>query len=279
MSRIWRLRGKEHDLSTRGLVMGVLNVTPDSFSDGGEYFDLDRAVAHGVTMVAEGADILDVGGESTRPGAAPVDAAEEMRRVLPVIRELRARSTAFISVDTMKAPVARAAVEAGADIINDVSGFSDPAMVAAAAETGAALIAMHMQGTPRTMQTAPHYEDVVREVRDFFVRRMETLGAAGISPIQVALDPGFGFGKTLEHNLALMRSLSALRVVGCPLAVGVSRKSMIAKLLGDADKAKRYWPTVALTAWLRDAGAEIIRVHEVRPNAEAMRMVETIQHG
>ncbi len=276
MAHFWRIRGQEHDLSRRGLLMGVLNVTPDSFSDGGDYFDQKLAVAHGRAMAAEGADILDVGGESTRPGAEPVGAEEEIRRVVPVIRALREETSAYISVDTMKAEVARAAVEAGADIINDVSGFSDAAMVAVAAETGAALVAMHMQGTPRTMQKAPHYEDVVREVREFFARQVEKLTAAGISLTQISLDPGFGFGKTLEHNLALMRALEEIRVADCPIAVGVSRKSMIARLLEDTDKTKRQWPTVALTAWLRDAGAEIIRVHEVRANAEAMRMVEAI---
>ncbi|WP_113957203.1 dihydropteroate synthase [Roseimicrobium gellanilyticum] len=279
MSRIWRIRGKDHDLSKRGLIMGVLNVTPDSFSDGGKYFDLESAVAHGLEMVAQGANILDVGGESTRPGADPVDASEEIRRVVPAIQSLRAKTSALISVDTMKADVALAAITAGADIINDVTGFSDPAMIQAAAETGAGLIVMHMQGTPRTMQTHPEYEDVVRDVRDFFVRRLEKLAAAGIPPASVALDPGFGFGKTHEHNLALLRSFSRLRVNDGVLAVGVSRKSMIARLLQNTDPASRYWPTVALTSWLRDAGAEVIRVHDVKPNAEAMRMIEAIQNG
>jgi dihydropteroate synthase len=279
MSRIWRIRGKDHDLSKRGLVMGVLNVTPDSFSDGGKYFDLETAVAHGREMVAEGADILDIGGESTRPGADPVHAAEEIRRVVPAIQSLRAKTSALISVDTMKAEVALAAVAAGADIINDVTGFSDPAMIQAAAQTGAGLIVMHMQGTPRTMQAHPEYEDVVREVREFFVRRLAQLARAGVPASCVALDPGFGFGKNHEHNLTLMRSLEGLRVGDCVLAVGVSRKSMIARLLQDTAPTSRYWPTVALTSWMRDAGAEVIRVHDVRPNAEAMRMIEAIHHG
>lgn len=259
--------------------MGVLNVTPDSFSDGGQFLDPARAVAHGLEMVADGADILDIGGESTRPGAEPVGEAEEMRRVVPVIKALRAQTSALISVDTMKASVARAALEAGADIINDISGFTDPALVDLAARTDAGLVLMHMQGVPRSMQANPVYTDVVREVLEYFQHRLEILEQAGISASRVALDPGFGFGKTLEHNLALLRALPELRVRECPLAVGVSRKSMIAKLLGDTNPENRYWPTVALTAWMRDAGAEIVRVHDVRPNAEAMRMIEAILHG
>ncbi|QIF01615.1 dihydropteroate synthase [Roseimicrobium sp. ORNL1] len=276
MSRIWRIGSKHHDLSKRGMIMGVLNVTPDSFSDGGKYFDLQSAAAHALEMVAEGADILDIGGESTRPGADPVSAAEEIRRIVPAIEKLRAQTHALISVDTMKAEVARAAVAAGADIINDVTGFSDPDMVRAAAETGAGLILMHMQGTPRTMQANPVYTDVVREVREFFASRLANLAEAGVSPASVALDPGFGFGKTQEHNLALLRALPELRVSDCVLAVGVSRKSMIARLLQDNDPNARYWPTVALTAWMRDAGADVIRVHDVKPNAQAMRMIEAI---
>lgn len=269
----------DHDLTTRGRIMGVLNVTPDSFSDGGHYFSLEKAVAHGLEMVAQGADILDIGGESTRPGADPVGAEEELRRVVPVITRLRQETQALISVDTMKPAVAHAAVAAGADIINDVSGFSDPDMVAVAAQSAAGLVVMHMQGTPRSMQAAPRYADVVREVREFFVSRLASLSAAGISPARVALDPGFGFGKTLEHNLSLLRALPELRVSDCPITVGVSRKSMIARLLEDTDKTKRLWPTVALTAWMRDAGADIVRVHEVRPNAEALRMVDAILSG
>jgi dihydropteroate synthase len=276
MSRIWRIGSKHHDLSKRGMIMGVLNATPDSFSDGGKYFDLQSAVAHALEMVAEGADILDIGGESTRPGADPVSAVEEIRRVVPAIEKLRAQTHALISVDTMKAEVARAAVAAGADIINDVTGFSDPDMVHAAAETGAGLMLMHMQGSPRTMQANPVYADVAREVREFFVSRLAKLTEAGVSPASVALDPGFGFGKTQEHNLALLRALPELRVSDCVLAVGVSRKSMIARLLQDSDPNARYWPTVALTAWIRDAGAEVIRVHDVKPNAQAMRMIEAI---
>jgi dihydropteroate synthase len=277
MSR-WRIHNTTHDLAGRGMIMGVLNVTPDSFSDGGQFFDPALAVQHGLELIAEGAEILDIGGESTRPGADPVDEAEELRRVVPVIAALRKESNALISIDTMKPHVARAALDAGADIINDITGFRDPAMVQAAANSGAGLVVMHMQGEPRTMQAHPVYQDVVAEVIAFFEERLRTLGAAGIAPERIALDPGFGFGKTLEHNLALLHSLPVLHVQQRPLVVGVSRKSMIAKLLGDNAMEKRHWPTVALTAWMRDAGAEVVRVHDVKPNVEAMRMIEAIKN-
>ncbi len=273
----WRIRGTTHHLANRGMVMGVLNVTPDSFSDGGKFYDTGKAVRHGLEMIAAGAGILDIGGESTRPGADPVEETEELRRVVPVIAALRKGTRALLSVDTMKPAVARAALDAGADIINDVTGFRDPAMVAAAAAAGAGLVVMHMQGEPRTMQAHPVYTDVVEEVRGFFQERLQTLANAGVDPECIALDPGFGFGKTLEHNLALLHALPRLRVQDRPLVVGVSRKSMIAKLLGDDAMEKRHWPTVALTAWMRDAGAEVVRVHDVRENVESMRMMEAIK--
>ncbi len=273
----WRLRGLDRDLTKQGLIMGVLNVTPDSFSDGGQFLDHAKAVEHGLAMIAEGAEIIDVGGESTRPGASPVSVEDELHRVIPVIEQLRKQSTAFISVDTMKPEVARQAVAAGADIINDVSGFRHEEMLQVAAQTQAAIIVMHMLGEPRTMQTSPVYEDVVREVKAFFEGQLKRMIQAGISAESIAFDPGFGFGKTLEHNLQLLRGLPALRVSDRPLVVGVSRKSMIAKLLGDNTMAERHWPTVALTAWMRDAGAEIVRVHDVKANVEALRMIEAIK--
>lgn len=276
MAATWKIRGQIHDLSRRGLIMGIVNVTPDSFSDGGEFLDVDRAVQHGLQLVAEGADLLDVGGESTRPGAMEVSAEEEMARVIPVIEALRKKTDAWISVDTMKGAVAEAALRAGADVVNDVNGLRDLEMLQAVANSEAAVVVMHMQGQPRTMQLHPHYEDVVAEVREFFVERLQTLKAAGIEEERVALDPGYGFGKTLEHNISLVHHLEKLRVGSRPLLVGVSRKSMIAGLLGDKDMQKRHWPTVALTAWLRENGAEIARVHEVRENVHAMRMVEAI---
>ena len=276
----WRIGSRTLDLTHRGLVMGIVNVTPDSFSDGGRFADPGRAVEHALAMVADGADILDIGGESTRPGAEPVGEAEELRRVLPVIRALRSQSQVLISIDTMKASVARAALDAGADIINDVTGLrGDAAMVRLAAERDCGLVAMHMIGDPQTMQTAPHYDDVVAEVRSYLNERLRRLTASGIAPERIALDPGFGFGKTLEHNLSLLRHLPQLAIGDRPLLIGVSRKSMIGKVLHSTDMADRHWPTIALTAYAREHGARILRVHDVKPNAHALRMIEAIRGG
>lgn len=276
----WRIGSRTLDLTHRGLIMGIVNVTPDSFSDGGRFADPGRAVEHALAMVADGADILDIGGESTRPGAEPVGEAEELRRVLPVIRALRSQSQVLISIDTMKASVARAALDAGADIINDVTGLrGDAAMVRLAAERDCGLVAMHMIGDPQTMQTAPHYDDVVAEVRSYLNERLRRLTASGIAPERIALDPGFGFGKTLEHNLSLLRHLPQLAIGDRPLLIGVSRKSMIGKVLHSTDMADRHWPTIALTAYAREHGARILRVHDVKPNAQALRMIEAILGG
>ena len=277
---LWSFNSRSLDLSRHGLVMGIVNVTPDSFSDGGQYFDEQRAIAHGLDLAAEGADILDVGGESTRPGASPVSEDEELRRVLPVIRGLRSQTQALISVDTFKATVAERALEAGADIINDVSGLAyDPRMASVAAASACGLVLMHMKGEPRTMQLHPEYHDVVAEVAAFFEQRLAALEAAGIDPARVVLDPGLGFGKNVEHNLALLRSLPRLAVRQRPLLVGVSRKSMIARVLGTPDMAARLWPTVAITAYAREHGAQLVRVHDVKPNVDAMRMTEAILYG
>jgi dihydropteroate synthase len=257
--------------------MGILNVTPDSFSDGGSFTDPGAAVDHALRLAAQGADIIDIGGESTRPGATPVSLDEEMRRVIPVLRALRLQTTALLSVDTMKAAVAAAALDCGADIINDVSGFtSDPAMIHLAAHSQAGLVVMHMRGNPRTMQSGPDYSDVAATVAAFFRERLETLEAAGVDPRRVALDPGFGFGKTLEHNLDLARRLQDLRVGDRPILAGVSRKSMLEKISGAIAIADRDWATVALTAWLRESGATIHRVHSVVPAVQALRMTEAI---
>lgn len=273
----WHIHGSAHDLNQRGKVMGIVNVTPDSFSDGGRYLDHGRAVEHALQLAAEGAEILDIGGESTRPGAAPVEEAEELKRVLPVIRALRPQTQALISIDTMKANVARAALEAGADIVNDVTGLrGDPDMPAVAAASQAGVVVMHMTGTPRTMQQQPAYEDVVAEVTAFFQERLRTLEDHGIAPERIVLDPGFGFGKTLEHNLRLLHALPAMTSLGRPLLVGVSRKSMIGQLLGDPDPSARDWPTVALTSYLRELGARVFRVHDVMANVHALRMTEAI---
>ena len=260
--------------------MGILNVTPDSFSDGGRHAGIAAALEHARQMIAEGAAIIDVGGESTRPGAAEVGVEEEIARTVPVIAALRAEWHGCISIDTSKAAVAAAALDAGADVVNDVSGLrADPAMAALCAARGCGVVVMHMQGDPRTMQAAPHYDDVVAEVRAFFEERLATLVAQGLAAETICFDPGIGFGKKVEHNLELLRSLVELQVSDRPLLLGVSRKSFLGKVLGSADLADRAWPTVAITAWTREAGAMIHRVHDVKPNAEALRMTEAILHG
>ena len=271
----WTIAGETFDLAPRAMIMGVLNVTPDSFSDGGLFVETDGALSHALQMIAEGAQIVDVGGESTRPGAEAVSETEELQRVLPVIQRLRARSEALISIDTSKAAVARAALEAGADIINDVTGGrGDPEIMAVAAERGAAFIIIHMQGTPRTMQAAPHYDDVVAEVRDFFRQQYARALDCGIDPMAIAFDPGIGFGKTLEHNLTLLRNLPQLRIKDRPLVVGVSRKSFLGKMIDSPDTADRVGPTIAMTALLRQGGANVLRVHDVKANATALRTTE-----
>ncbi len=259
------------------MIMGVLNVTPDSFSDGGCFFDAKRAVEHGMRMVAEGAQIIDIGGESTRPGAESIDAATELNRVLPVIRELRNALSALISIDTTKAEVAEAALAAGANMVNDVSGgTADPDIFPLVRERNAALIIMHMQGKPRTMQIAPKYDDVVAEVADFFRQQYRRAINCGIDPMSIAFDPGIGFGKTLEHNLDLLRNLPQLRIDERPLVVGVSRKSFVEKLVDSTEMADRHAPTVALTALLRNRGADVLRVHDVKENLQALRVAEKL---
>jgi dihydropteroate synthase len=277
---IWKLRERELALGSRAVVMGILNITPDSFSDGGEYLDRNRAIAHGEELVNAGADIIDVGGESTRPGSEPVSLDEEMRRVLPVVQALRIRFPAMIlSVDTSKAEVARATLAAGADAINDVTALrGDPKMAEVVRDFSAGVVLMHMQGVPKTMQEAPQYEDVVHEVSAFLKQRFEFAVTMGIDPACVVLDPGFGFGKRLQDNLQLLRHLRRLTMLGRPIVAGVSRKSGLARLAGNPKLAPsdRLWPTVALTAWLREQGASIFRVHDVAPNRQAVRMLEAI---
>jgi dihydropteroate synthase len=274
---VWKIAGRPIDLSRRGMIMGVLNVTPDSFSDGGEFFDVTKAVARGIRMATEGAQIVDVGGESTRPGAEPVSTEEELRRVIPVIEQLRNKIDAFISVDTSKAAVAEAALAAGAAIVNDVTGGrGDERMLPLMAKRNAALIIMHMQGNPRTMQTNPHYADVVSEVADFFRQQYERALECGIDLMAMAFDPGIGFGKTLPHNLELLANLQRLRIRDRPLVIGVSRKSFLGKLIDSSDVADRLAPTTALTALLRERGANIFRVHDVKENSAALRVAEAI---
>ncbi len=273
---LWITSHRTFDFTARGVIMGVLNVTADSFSDGGQFLDLEGAVTHARLMADEGAEILDIGGESTRPGAAPVSEEEEMRRVLPVIERLAGDPRFVISIDTMKPNVARAAVAAGAAIVNDVSGLRSEEMREVVRETGAGAIAMHMQGTPQTMQVSPHYEDVVSEVREFFRQTLDACLRSGIDPMRLAFDPGIGFGKTVAHNLALLRNLDSMRVAGRPLVLGVSRKSFLGKLVGSTEMSDREWPTVALTSHGRSRGAHVFRVHAVKPNLEALRMTEAI---
>jgi len=259
------------------MIMGVLNVTPDSFSDGDQFFSTDKAVERGRKMAADGAQIIDVGGESTRPGAEAVSVDEELGRVIPVIERLRNGLSALISIDTSKATVARAALNAGAAIINDVTaGRGDPEMFALAAERKAGLILMHMQGTPRTMQAAPRYDDVVREVGNFFRQQYERALECGVDPMAIAFDPGFGFGKTVEHNLALLANLERLRVENRPLVVGVSRKSSLGKMIGSNAMEDRLAPTIAFTALLRERGANVLRVHDVKENVAALRATEAL---
>ena len=274
---LWKIGGGIVDLSRHGMIMGVLNVTPDSFSDGGEFFSIDKAVARGLEIAAEGAHIIDVGGESTRPGAEVVGVEEELRRVIPVIEKLHARIDIFISIDTSKSEVANAALDAGASIINDVTGGrGDEKMLPLAAKRNAAFIIMHMKGNPRTMQVAPHYVDVVRDVADFFLQQHARALKCGIDPMAIAFDPGFGFGKTLEHNLELIEKLGALRLQERPLVVGVSRKAFLGKLVGSSDMSDRLAPTVALTSLLRSRGANIIRVHDVKENVDALGVTEAV---
>src|SRR5438445_8845968 len=273
--RIWKIGDEVVELSKRGMIMGVLNVTPDSFSDGGEFFEPDAALARGVQIASEGADIIDVGGESTRPGTEPVSVKEELRRVIPVIEKLRAKIDIPISIDTSKSEVASAALDAGASIINDVTaGRGDEKMLPLATKRKTAVVLMHMQGEPRTMQNNPCYKDVIAEVVDFFRQQYARALECGVDPMAIAFDPGIGFGKTLEHNLELIGNLGALRVDERPLVVGVSRKSFLAKLIGSLEMSDRLASVVALTPLLRARGADVFRVHDVKENANALRVTE-----
>lgn len=272
---IWKTSDSNLDLTDRAQVMGILNVTPDSFSDGGKFSGHDAAMAHARVMIAEGAAIIDIGGESTRPGAAPVNTEEEIRRTIPVIRSLRAEWDELISIDTTKAAVAKAAIEAGADIVNDVSGLTaDPEMIAVCAGSNCGIVVMHMQGTPIDMQKNPSYENVVAEISAFFEERLETLSAAEIDPARICFDPGIGFGKSLEHNLTLLRNLDQLAPAGCPLLLGVSRKSFIAKLSGTDLPVDRDAATIVITTQARLKGIMLHRVHDVRGNLAALRTTE-----
>jgi dihydropteroate synthase len=258
-------------------VMGIVNVTPDSFSDGGEHLACERALAHGRAMDAEGADLVDVGGESTRPGAERVPAALQIERVLPVVAGLSGAVRAAISVDTTSAEVARAALAAGARVVNDVSaGRDDPEMLACVAEHEAGIVLMHMQGAPRDMQDEPHYADVVREVVAFLRARARAAVNAGVAAERIAVDPGIGFGKTLAHNLALLRALPELRSLGFPIVLGVSRKGLLGTLTGEAVPARRGHATAALVALADGLGADVHRVHEVGAARAALSVARAL---
>jgi dihydropteroate synthase len=271
----WRARDQLWSFPRPALVMGVVNVTPDSFSDGGSFQNTKAAIAHGLRLIDEGADIIDVGGESTRPGAAPVNDKEEQRRVIPVIEGLAGKIP--VSVDTMKPTVARAALSAGAVIVNDVAANrTDPEMWESIAQAKAGYVLMHMQGTPQTMQDNPHYENAVHEVNEFFDERLKRLNAFGIASDQVVLDVGIGFGKTVEHNLQLLAALKTFTKWKRPILLGASRKGFIGRITGAEQPAERVAGSLACACWGIAGGAGIIRAHDVAATRQAVRMTESI---
>ncbi len=259
----WRLRTKTLSFGTIPRLMGIVNVTPDSFSDGGAFFDPKAAIAQGLRLAAEGADLLDVGGESTRPGSQSVDADEELRRVMPVVAALCEQTSAAVSIDTSKASVAREALAAGAEVVNDVTALlGDPQMLPVVVESGCGVCAMHMQGEPRTMQQSPAYDDVIEDVFQFLAARREVLRAAGVEQDRIALDVGIGFGKTTEHNLELLSGMRRFHELGCPLLVGHSRKRFIGQVLGDPN-ADRTAGTIGVAVSLAAQRVQVLRVHDV----------------
>jgi dihydropteroate synthase len=264
------------DFSQGCLIMGILNVTPDSFSDGGEFFELGRAVDHGMEMVRDGAAIIDIGGESTRPGAKPMPPAEQIGRVVPVIETLAERTNVPISIDTHDVEVARAALDAGASIINDITALADERMTELAAQQNVPVVLMHMQGTPATMQVEPTYADAVTEVRDFLVERANRAANAGISQERIFIDPGIGFGKTLHHNLLLLKNLDHLVATGYRVLVGPSRKAFIGKLTGRQTPTDRVFGTTAAVSWCAAAGASIVRVHDIAAMRDVLVVTQAI---
>ena len=270
----WKLRSKSLSFGRVPLVMGIVNVTPDSFSDGGQFANSAAAIEHAIRLADEGAAILDVGGESTRPYSSPVDAEEELARVIPVIEGITARSDVPISVDTSKAIVAQAAIDAGAEIINDITGLElDSEMLPVALKTGAGICAMHMQGSPQTMQDNPSYVDVVRDIHTYLAQRKQHLLDAGIELEKICLDPGIGFGKTHQHNLQLLANCHQYHDLGCPILIGHSRKGFIAKIIGDKT-ANRDSETMAITLMLAQKAIQIVRVHEVKETVNAIRVFD-----
>ena len=274
MPKFWNLGKRSLELPRRPLVMGILNVTPDSFSDGGKHHVLDQAVQVALQMQLDGADIVDIGGESTRPYSAPVTPDEELRRVIPVIESLRGRLSIPISVDTSKAVVADAAIGVGAEIINDITGLQgDPRMPAVAVKTGVGVCVMHMKGTPQTMQNDPSYGDVVQEIHDYLVQRRDFCTSLGIQRDRICLDPGIGFGKTHEHNLSLLRATRRFAEIGSPILIGHSRKGFIAKLIGDKE-ADRTAATLGVSLAVAAAGAHVVRVHDVKQTVDGLTLFE-----
>ena len=272
----WIAREHQFNFPRPTIVMGIVNTTPDSFSDGGRFLDADAAESHALRLANEGAEILDIGGESTRPGSAEVTVQEELDRVIPVIERLAKRQELVLSIDTQKPSVAREALTAGASIVNDIAANrADPEMWQVVAEAEAGYVCMHMQGTPQTMQAKPEYDDVTTEVIAFFKERLSLLLAHGVAAEQIALDPGIGFGKTLEHNIKLLRDLNKFSLVERPVLVGASRKSFIEKLLG-APVDERLPASLACAAWAAIQGSQIIRVHDVAETAQAVRMAEAL---
>lgn len=272
-------RGKTLTLGTNTHVMGILNVTPDSFSDGGNYLDVQQAIVHAETMVAEGATLIDIGGESSRPEASPVSVNDELARVLPVVRALADTVDVLLSVDTYKAEVARHALEAGAHVVNDITAlYGDPDMAATVAEMEAGVVLMHMKGTPRTMQQSPEYNDVVNEVCAWLKKKVQNAEAQGIAPERIIVDPGIGFGKTTQHNLELLKRLSEFRALKKPLLIGTSRKSFIGNIL-EVPVTERVEGTAATVCWAIAHGADIVRVHDVKANVRAAQITDALYRG
>ena len=269
-------RGKSLTFGERTRIMGILNVTPDSFSDGGRYLDADRAIAYAHQMIEDGADIIDIGGESSRPGALPVPTDQELARVLPVIEALANGTEALISIDTYKPTVARSALQAGAHIVNDITALGDVEMAEIIAETDAGLILMHMKGVPRIMQRSPVYRDLIPEILTFLRQRVNKAQARGVCPDRIMIDPGIGFGKTAEHNLKILRCLDQFRCLDKPILIGTSRKAFIGKVLSLPNPDDRLEGTAATVAWAIAHGADVIRVHDVKAMRQIAQMTDAI---
>ena len=272
-------RGKPLIFGKHTWIMGILNVTPDSFSEGGRYLDVDHAIAYAHQMIEDGADIIDIGGESSRPGALPVSTDEELARVLPVIEELANRTATLISIDTYKSAVARRALQAGSHIVNDITALRDAEMARVVAEMDAGLILMHMKGVPRTMQRSPVYPNLIDEVLTFLRRRVDKAQAGGVCPDQIVIDPGIGFGKTAEHNLEILRRLDAFQSLDKPILIGTSRKSFIGKILSLPNPDDRLEGTAATVAWAIAHGADVVRVHDVKAMRQVAQMTDAIHRG